>query len=329
MVKRRDPGGLDETRIGSLRCCFRQTGRFAEPEVLFEGVCTIFCGGANSLRQLRARYRDIQGEAIRIKGADKDLEVSVLPEQLRLPAESYLDVEPPRGAQITHRLEFGDPILLGARTISEPVVIRVWEEDPIWADPLPVYRSLLSVATLTPASYQNSRDHVRNHSCYHLGADREIVLDLIRAFDHEITGIYQASRQGMRPAIYLKHKRFGRAPLSVFGDALRRVVLLAGTILSLEAGGILLVDEVETGLHVSVLERVFRWIASTSRQLNVQVVATTQSLEAVDAMAAACADGKPDLVAYHLNQTAEETRVKRIDADLLLRLRRERALDVR
>jgi AAA15 family ATPase/GTPase len=129
--------------------------------------------------------------------------------------------------------------------------------------------------------------------------------------------------------IYLQHKRLGRAPLSVFGDALRRVVLLAGTILSLRAGGILLLDEVETGLHVSVLERVFRWTASISRQQNVQVVATTQSLEAVDAMAASAAYAKPDLVAFHLNQTAEDTLVRRIDAEMLLRLRRERALDVR
>jgi hypothetical protein len=36
-----------------------------------------------------------------------------------------------------------------------------------------------------------------------------------------------------------------------------------------------------------------------------------------------------ELVTYHLEQTDEETKVKRIDGDLLLRLRQERGLDVR
>jgi AAA15 family ATPase/GTPase len=159
--------------------------------------------------------------------------------------------------------------------------------------------------------------------------DRDLVLDLIRELDPEITDIRQVSIRGLTPAIYLSHKRLGQAPLSVFGDALRRAVLLAAMIVSLKDGGILLIDEVETGFHVSVLERVFRWIAGISRQLDVQIVATTQNLEAVDAMAVSTADGKTDLVAYHLDQTMAETQVKRIDGDLLRRLRRERGLDVR
>ena len=46
------------------------------------------------------------------------------------------------------------------------------------------------------------------------------------------------SIQGMRPAIYVEHKRLGQARLSVFGDALQRVVLFAVTIVSLKDGGI-------------------------------------------------------------------------------------------
>jgi AAA15 family ATPase/GTPase len=119
------------------------------------------------------------------------------------------------------------------------------------------------------------------------------------------------------------------AALSVFGDALRRAMVLATTIRRLKDGGILLVDEVDTGFHVSVLERVFQWIVRVARQWNVQVVATTQSLEAIDATAAAVAGGKRDLVIFQLDQTAEGTTAQRIDADLLRRLRWERALDVR
>ena len=99
---------------------------------------------------------------------------------------------------------------------------------------------------------------------------------------------------------------------------------MAGTIPSLKAGGVLLIDEIETGIHASKLHRVLGWLAKVARELRVQVVATTHSLEAVDAIAIATQDAGPDLVTFHLDQSDEQTRVKRIDADLLLRLRRER-----
>ncbi|MFI5453812.1 MAG: hypothetical protein ACHRXM_00005 [Isosphaerales bacterium] len=85
----------------------------------------------------------------------------------------------------------------------------------------------------------------------------------------------------------------------------------------------------EAGIHVSGLQRVFAWLTKAARELGVQVVATTHSLEAVDAMALSSRNGSADLVTFHLDQTEHETRTKRIDDDLLLRLRRERGLDVR
>ena len=45
MVRRRDFGGLDETRIQSLRWCFRQSGELADPEFLFKARCEMTCRG--------------------------------------------------------------------------------------------------------------------------------------------------------------------------------------------------------------------------------------------------------------------------------------------
>jgi AAA15 family ATPase/GTPase len=47
--------------------------------------------------------------------------------------------------------------------------------------------------------------------------------------------------------------------------------------------GILLIDEVENGLHHSVLRDVWRTIEKASRRYNVQVFATTHSAECIDA----------------------------------------------
>ena len=57
MVRRRDYGGLDETRIQSLRWCFPQQGQLADPDLTFEGECSMSCSGAFPLRSLRVTYK--------------------------------------------------------------------------------------------------------------------------------------------------------------------------------------------------------------------------------------------------------------------------------
>jgi ABC-type phosphonate transport system ATPase subunit len=160
--------------------------------------------------------------------------------------------------------------------------------------------------------------------------DSKLALELLRDFDAEIEGIDLASFSGERPAIYLKHRRLGIAPISVFGDAMRRSVLLAATLPTLKGGGLLLIDEVETGIHVSALGRVFSWLITSARKLGVQVLVTTHSLEALDALAAAPTTGSADdVVAFNLAQREDRTECKRFAGDLLRRLRFERGLDLR
>jgi AAA15 family ATPase/GTPase len=97
----------------------------------------------------------------------------------------------------------------------------------------------------------------------------------------------------------------------------------------LKGGGVLLIDEIESGIHVHALQRVLQWMTRVAGQLDVQVIATTHSLEAVDAIAASLADRADDMVTFHLAESPEGTLAKRISGDLLLRLRRDRGLDVR
>src|SRR6185437_11537582 len=56
MVRRRDFGRLDETRVQSLRWCFSQSGQLADPEFLFEGQCTMSCDGKFPARKLQVAY---------------------------------------------------------------------------------------------------------------------------------------------------------------------------------------------------------------------------------------------------------------------------------
>lgn len=331
MIRRRDFGGLDETRVQSLRWCFNQSGDLVDPDFMFEGCCNFSCKGEYAVTNLRAEYRDIVGEP----GA-RELERIA---RYRNRTGEFADLEAQwRGAELTHHIvndgsfreiELSDPP-------AGPITVQFWEEDRMLGRAGRSRRRWnIPTETLTPYSYQLNRLQVSSHSNQlllpfidEIVNSKQAVLDLIQEFDPDISDIVIASLRGGRPAIYLKHKRLGPAPLSVFGDALRRAVLLASTIQSLK-GGVLLIDEIETGIHVTALKRVFAWLASTAQRYQVQIFATTHSLEAVDAVSDSVEDRIDDLATFHINQSTERTTVKRIAGEMLLRLRRERGLDVR
>jgi AAA15 family ATPase/GTPase len=92
--------------------------------------------------------------------------------------------------------------------------------------------------------------------------------------------------------------------------------------------GVLLIDEIESAIHTEALQEAFSWIVKWAREFNVQVFATTHSLEAVDALIDA-ADSASDLVLYRLEPTEDKTRVVRHDWDRLKRLRENLGQEVR
>ena len=333
MIRRRDFGGLDETRIQSLRWCFQQQGELADPECMFEGQCEFRTAGRFPLRRLVVEYKDMFG-------VPNERELKRLSRTRRGEDEIDFD-EPWRGAELYHYIETddapGQTSLFDSSTHStiEPMVLQLWENDPMMGRPYrPRRRGNLPTDTLTPYSYQLNKLQVRSHSSQLFGSradpmrGKEHVLDLVREFDPAILDIEIASFRGGRPAIYLNHESLGPAPLSVFGDALRRAVLLSSTLHMLR-GGLLMIDEIETGIHISALERVFRWLVVAAQHFDVQIVASTHSLEAVDGIVKAAGDLIDDVVTFHLEEENGATHAKRIPGEVLRRLRMERGLDVR
>ena len=67
-------------------------------------------------------------------------------------------------------------------------------------------------------------------------------------------------------------------PLPMMGEGMTRIARLILAI-SAASNGVVLVDEVENGLHHSVLGKVWRAIGEAAKQFNTQVVASTHSLE--------------------------------------------------
>lgn len=74
-------------------------------------------------------------------------------------------------------------------------------------------------------------------------------------------------------------------PIGSLGDGVWRLFTLAVAMAS-AAGGVVLVDDVDTGLHYSVMEKMWRHVAKVADRLDVQVFATTHSRDCYEALAA-------------------------------------------
>ncbi len=76
-------------------------------------------------------------------------------------------------------------------------------------------------------------------------------------------------------------------PIGSLGDGIWRMLAMAISIVRAK-DSILLVDEIDTGLHYSVLEDMWKLISETASKFNVQVFATTHSQDCVNSLATIC-----------------------------------------
>lgn len=83
-----------------------------------------------------------------------------------------------------------------------------------------------------------------------------------------------------------------RIPIGSMGDGIWRILGLTLAIVNAR-NGILLVDEIDTGLHFSAMSDMWKLIWKTAKRLNVQVFATTHSSDCWTSLAAIASNESP------------------------------------
>jgi predicted ATPase len=121
------------------------------------------------------------------------------------------------------------------------------------------------------------------------------------------------------PQVDVRMSSSSRAlPLHLLGDGARRVVSIALAATSVR-GGLLLIDEVENGIHWSAMRDVWRGLIALAQALDLQVFATTHSAECIFALvdSAREADALNEVAVHRLDRTEDGTRVATYDEDTL------------
>ena len=109
----------------------------------------------------------------------------------------------------------------------------------------------------------------------------DVVIEALRQVEPRIQGV-EVSVAGGQPVIFCDIGLPVLVPLSSLGGGILRITRLLLTISS-APGGVALLDEVETGLHHSAMSTAWTAIRTAAAEFNTQVLATTHSLECIQA----------------------------------------------
>jgi len=186
---------------------------------------------------------------------------------------------------------------------------------------------LVRVFVVTPMTHRSTHQLVSHLSHVIDAGVKAKSIELLRMFDPDVTDV-EISRPFGRAAIRVVHEKNGVVDLATFGDGMRRAFAMS-VVLARARGGILLIDEIESTIHARLLDSVLPWLMRAAGEADVQMIATTHSLETIDALLAVDTDVDPEqVVTYHLRRAEGGHVCHRYDL-AGLRALREEGLDIR
>ncbi len=133
---------------------------------------------------------------------------------------------------------------------------------------------------ITASLRLNQKEVIKEYSYAELENQGHYLLNILKKIDPNIEEIKIFSIRD--PILYIKRENEKFLPISVFGDAINRVTEIIVRVLSHESS-IILIDEIETGIHYTNHRDFWKALFELSKELDVQIFATTHSLEMIQA----------------------------------------------
>jgi AAA domain, putative AbiEii toxin, Type IV TA system len=137
---------------------------------------------------------------------------------------------------------------------------------------------------------------------------QEELIPLLRRLEPNLKRVSLVVVEG-EPALYGDVGQKRLIPLTFMGEGVKRALTFLLAIANVP-GGTLLIDEIENGLHHSVLKTIWKTIGEAAEQADVQVFATTHSYECIQAAHQAFSEKGPyNLRVLRLDRLDSEVRV--------------------
>ena len=175
-----------------------------------------------------------------------------------------------------------------------------------------------SAASYLTSQYRgNSAEDADRFSSLSVTRKHRNVESVMKRVEPRLQGLSVITR-GAVPMIHAELEGHDRLlPMPLLGDGMNRLLSLALVIgASPEGGALVLVDEIENGLHHSVMQSVWSGIAQFAREFDVQIFATTHSWECIHAAHKAFSEDELyDFRLHRLDRIGDEDDIKAVTYD--------------
>ena len=146
--------------------------------------------------------------------------------------------------------------------------------------------------------YSNSVDRMLNEK------RKDVILSCLQSIEPKVQDI----RTGMSGVVMVDIGMDNFLPIKHLGDGIVRILNILSSIYSVR-NGILMIDEVENGLHVSSIKHMWDMVLGSSKQNHTQIFMTTHSSDVIKGLRLALQD-KSDSVACFWLDKFDDDRIK-------------------
>lgn len=155
-------------------------------------------------------------------------------------------------------------------------------------------------------------------------------VEIMKQFDPDFVSInlVEEEKSFSRKYVILSKKNKEGLLLNAYGDGMKKAILLLSAVIRAK-GGILLLDEFETAIHVSIMGDVFKWIIETAVKLDVQIFMTSHSIEAISEVLKCCPNLQKDIRMITLVRAEDDIKVRNVDAVKAIQMMDEYGLELR
>ena len=129
------------------------------------------------------------------------------------------------------------------------------------------------------------------------------LLECLKSVDTRIQSI---SFDGDRLLVAINEKDSLRLPLGVMGDGMVKVADILSLMVLCDEGGTICVDEIENGLHYSVMHKFWSNIVQRAQERNIQLIVTTHNLEMMQALTRNVVGVSEDFAYINLTRTSKD-----------------------
>lgn len=112
---------------------------------------------------------------------------------------------------------------------------------------------------------------------------KKLAIDILRQFDDSIADICYTKADDGTYLETIITKNGVNMPFSVYGDGIKKILYILNKLFD-ATDSILMIDEIETGLHKKYYDTLFPVVFALASKLNVQLFIATHSIEAIDAI---------------------------------------------